>query len=241
MTEASSSAHRCCQQASAEPESIDDRVRRRLRELRHEQGLTLQQVSDRANIDISMLSRLESGKRRLALDHIPVLAATLSVSTDELLGGAPAADPRVRGEPITRDGLTIWPLTNRASGGLRTFKIRITTRRRRPPPRRELRVHDGHDWMYVLDGRMRLLLGEQDLVVEPGEAVEFSTLTPTGSAPSTGPSSSSPSSEPTANAHTYTTDGSKAAAEVPIDGTCATLLARAEAARRSRTHRTRMK
>ena len=126
-------------QANAGPESIDERVRRRLRELRHEQGLTLQQVSDRANIDISMLSRLESGKRRLTLDHIPVLAAALSVSTDELLGGAPAADPRVRGEPITRDGLTMWPLTNRASGGLRTFKIRITSKRRRPPPRSELR------------------------------------------------------------------------------------------------------
>ena len=165
-------------QANPHPESIDERVRRRLRELRLEQGLTLQQVSARANIDISMLSRLESGKRRLALDHIPGLAAALGVSTDELLTGAPAADPRVRGEPITRDGLTMWPLTNRASGGLRTFKIRIGNNRRRPPPRDSLRVHDGHDWMYVLDGRMRLLLGEQDLVVEPDEAVEFSTLTP---------------------------------------------------------------
>jgi transcriptional regulator with XRE-family HTH domain len=165
-------------QANSAPESIDERVRRRLRELRHEQGLTLQQVSDRAKIDVSMLSRLEAGKRRLALDHIPGLAAALSVSTDELLGGAPASDPRVRGEPITRDGLTMWPLTNRASGGLRTFKIRITSKRRRPPPRDQLRVHDGHDWMYVLDGRMRLILGEQDLIVEPGEAVEFTTLVP---------------------------------------------------------------
>lgn len=165
-------------QANPPTESIDERVRRRLRELRLEQGLTLQQVSDLASVDISMLSRLESGKRRLALDHLPGLAAALGVSVDDLLGGAPASDPRVRGEPITRDGLTMWPLTNRASGGLRTFKIRITSKRRRPPPRESLRIHDGHDWMYVLDGRMRLLLGEQDLTVEPGEAVEFSTLTP---------------------------------------------------------------
>src|SRR3954451_20456798 len=131
-------------QASHGPESIDERVRRRLRELRHEQGLTLQQVSDRANIDISMLSRLESGKRRLALGHLPALADALSVSTDELLGGAPASDPRVHGEPITRDGLTMWPLTNGSAGGLRTFKIRMGTKRRPPPPRDELRVHDGH-------------------------------------------------------------------------------------------------
>jgi transcriptional regulator with XRE-family HTH domain len=165
-------------QANASIESIDERVRKRLRELRREQGLTLQQVSDRANIGVSMLSRLESGKRRLALDHIPGLAVALGVSAGDLLGAAPASDPRVRGEPITRDGLTMWPLTNRATGGLRTYKIRITSRRRRPPPRSELRVHEGHDWMYVLDGRMRLLLGEQDLIVEPGEAVEFSTNTP---------------------------------------------------------------
>ncbi|HRE03102.1 MAG TPA: helix-turn-helix transcriptional regulator, partial [Ilumatobacteraceae bacterium] len=64
-------------------------------------------MSDRANIDISMLSRLESGKRRLALDHIPGLAAALSVSTDELLGGAPASDPRVRGVVLTLRGLSM--------------------------------------------------------------------------------------------------------------------------------------
>lgn len=164
-------------QAKATDESIDARVRRRLRELRIEQSLTLQQVSERAHIDISMLSRLESGKRRLALDHIPGLAAALGVSADDLLGGAPPPDPRVRSKPTTHAGLTMWPLTNRGtSGGLHAFKVRISPRRRTPPE--TLRVHDGHDWMYVLDGRMRLLLGDQDLAIEPGEAVEFSTWIP---------------------------------------------------------------
>jgi transcriptional regulator with XRE-family HTH domain len=164
-------------QANASGESIDDRVRRRLRELRTEQGLTLQQVSERAHIDISMLSRLESGKRRLALDHIPGLAAALGVSADDLLGDAPATDPRIRTTPTSHGGLTMWPLTNRGTaGGLHAFKIRVSARRRTPPE--SLRMHDGHDWMYVLDGRMRLLLGDQDLVIEPGEAVEFSTWNP---------------------------------------------------------------
>ena len=164
-------------QANSVPEeTIDARVRRRLRELRAEQGLTLQQVSERANVDISMLSRLESGKRRLALDHIPGLAAALGVSADDLLRGAPPVDPRVRTEPATYDLLTVWPLTNRQVGGLRTVKVRIDRKRRKPPAR--LRVHDGHDWMYVVKGRLRLILGDQDLVIEPGEAVEFSTWMP---------------------------------------------------------------
>ncbi len=158
-------------------ENVDARVRRRLRALRAEQGLTLQQVAERAHLDISTLSRLESGKRRLALDHIPHLAAALGVTTDDLLGLVPAVDPRVRGEPREADGLTMWPLTNRAAvGGLHAFKIQIHATRREPPD--EWRVHEGHDWLYVLEGRMRLLLGEADLVIEPGEAVEFSCWTP---------------------------------------------------------------
>ena len=66
-------------------EAVDLRVRRRLRELRQQRGMTLEEVAGQSNIDVSTLSRLESGKRRLALDHLPRLAAALSVSTDELL------------------------------------------------------------------------------------------------------------------------------------------------------------
>jgi transcriptional regulator with XRE-family HTH domain len=158
-------------------EATDARVRRRLRELRTERGLTLRQVAERAHLDVSTLSRLETGKRRLALDHVPALAAALGVTADDLLGVAPPPDPRVRGEPRTSDGLTLWPLTLRPGpGGLQAYKLLLSARRHKPPA--VLPVHEGYDWMYVLDGRLRLLLGDEDLVIEPAEAVEFSTLTP---------------------------------------------------------------
>jgi len=156
---------------------VDARVRRRIRELRTAAGLTLQQVAAAAHIDVSTLSRLETGKRRLALDHIPALAAALGVSADELLGPAPRQDPRVRGEPRRFDGMTMWPLTNRGpAAGVHAYRIQVSSRRRKPPA--ELAVHDGHDWLYVLEGRLRLLLGDDDLTIEPGEAVEFATSTP---------------------------------------------------------------
>jgi transcriptional regulator with XRE-family HTH domain len=156
---------------------IDLLVRRRLRELRLQRGLTLQEVGERAGIDVSTLSRLESGKRRLALDHLPRLARALSVSTDELLQAPPTSDPRVRGTAHTHHGVTYWPLTRQGpAGGLHAFKIRVSARRRTPPT--DLPVHDGQDWMYVLSGRLRLILGERDFIIEPGQAVEFSTWTP---------------------------------------------------------------
>ena len=162
-------------QANEEP--VDARVRRRLRELRTARGLTLQQVAERASIDLSTLSRLESGKRRLALDHIPALAAALGVSADQLLGSAPPQDPRVHGRPRTFDGMTMWPLSEHgAAGGLQAFKIDVSAKRRTPPE--DLPVHEGHDWLYVLHGRLRLVLGAEDFTIEPGEAVEFETWTP---------------------------------------------------------------
>jgi transcriptional regulator with XRE-family HTH domain len=146
--------------------NVDARVRRRLRELRAEQGLTLQQVAERANIDVSTLSRLESGKRRLALDHLPGLAAALGVTADDLLA-----------QPLRMGAMTAWPLTRRGgAGGLQAYKLLVPFDGAEPPD--ELPVHEGHDWIYVLSGRLRLVLGEKDFVIEPGEAVEFSTWTP---------------------------------------------------------------
>ena len=164
-------------QAKPPEESVDQRVRKRLRELRTQRGLTLEEVATKSAIDVSTLSRLESGKRRLALDHLPRLAAALSVTTDELLRAPEAEDPRVRGDSHTRHGVTYWPLTRQGpASGLHAFKIRVSTRRRKPPP--DLPVHEGQDWMYVLSGQLRLILGERDFIVKPGEAVEFSTWTP---------------------------------------------------------------
>ncbi|MDP2712045.1 MAG: XRE family transcriptional regulator [Solirubrobacteraceae bacterium] len=164
-------------EANTPEEPVDARVRRRLRELRTERGLTLQQVAERAHIDLSTLSRLEAGKRRLALDHIPALAAALGVSADQLLGSASPADPRVRGRPRRFDGLTMWPLSNHgAAGGLQAYKITVSAKRATPPG--VLPVHEGYDWLYVLDGRLRLMLGDEDFTIEAGEAVEFTTWTP---------------------------------------------------------------
>jgi transcriptional regulator with XRE-family HTH domain len=158
-------------------EDVDTRVRRRLRELRISKGMTLDDVATSARIDVSTLSRLESGKRRLALDHLPRLAEALAVSTDDLLREPDRPDPRVRGTAHTHNDVTYWPLTRQGpAGGLHAFKIRISAKRKTPPAERP--VHEGHDWVYVLSGELRLILGERDFTIKPGEAAEFSTWEP---------------------------------------------------------------
>lgn len=138
------------------------------------QGLTIEEVAERAAMAPSTLSRLEGGQRRLGLDHVPALARALGASTDELLAADTHPDPRVRSEPKTVDGMTVWYLTRSSTVGISAFRIAIAADR----VTADLRVHDGYEWLYVLSGRPRLILGDADHTLKPGEAVEFSTRTP---------------------------------------------------------------
>jgi transcriptional regulator with XRE-family HTH domain len=153
--------------------NTDELVRARLKALRVERGLSQEQVAERAGMAASTLSRLESGARRLALDHLTPLAGALGVEVGDLL--APATDdPRVREQTRIVEGIVIRPLSRRAPGGLIVARMDFPAERTIPDPR----SHEGHEWVYVIAGRIRLVLGDDDLILEPGEAAEFSTWTP---------------------------------------------------------------
>jgi transcriptional regulator with XRE-family HTH domain len=154
-------------------DSTEALVRARLRALRAERGLSQQEVAERAGMAASTLSRLESGARRLALDHLTPLARALGVEVGELLAPA-TADPRVHERPRTVEGLRIQRLSRTAPGGLVVARMEIPAQRTVPDPR----SHEGHEWLYALAGRVRLVLGDDEHVLEPGEAAEFSTWTP---------------------------------------------------------------
>ena len=112
---------------------------------------------------------------RLALDHLPPLARALSVSVDALLAPPEHADPRVRSRAFTRHGITFLPLTRAgAANGMHAYKLYYPAEERVPTPA----VHDGQDWIYVLSGRLRLVLGDEDFVLGAGEAAEFSCRVP---------------------------------------------------------------
>ncbi|GGQ89375.1 helix-turn-helix domain-containing protein [Kitasatospora griseola] len=152
-----------------------DTVGPRLRELRRRRGTTLTAVAEATRISPSTLSRLESGKRRPTLEMLLSLAQAFDVALDDLVGAPPTGDPRVHLRPQAVEGMTVVPLTRRRpGGGIQVFKMLIS-----PAPRaRAPRTHEGFEWLYVIEGRLRLVLGDRDFVLAPGEAAEFDTRTP---------------------------------------------------------------
>jgi transcriptional regulator with XRE-family HTH domain len=147
----------------------------RLRSLRRQRNATLTQLSATTGISVSTLSRLESGQRKPTLELLLPLARAHQVPLDELVDAPPTGDPRLHPRPVVRNGITMMPLTRRP-GGLRAYKQIFPPHW--PDQEPDLRVHDGYEWAYVLSGRLRLILGEHDFILRPGEVVEFDTHVP---------------------------------------------------------------
>jgi transcriptional regulator with XRE-family HTH domain len=147
----------------------------RLKGLRTQRSLSLTALAEATGISLSTLSRLESGQRRPTLELLLPLARELRVDIGQLIGAPQTGDPRLHLQPITRHGMTVLPLTRRA-GSLQAYKLIISPKMRSPEP--EQASHEGYEWIYVLDGRLRLVLGDNDLIMGPGEAAEFDTRTP---------------------------------------------------------------
>jgi transcriptional regulator with XRE-family HTH domain len=145
----------------------------RLKRLRTQRGITLTELAASTGISKSTLSRLEVGQRKPSLELLLPIAQFHRVPLDDLVGAPEVGDPRIRLKPKVRNGRTVIPLTPQ-SGGLHVWKVLIPPERNEP----ELRTHEGHEWLCVLSGQMRLILAEHDITMGPGEVAEFDTRLP---------------------------------------------------------------
>jgi transcriptional regulator with XRE-family HTH domain len=153
--------------------AVLEQIGPRLKGLRTQRRMTLTGVAQATGISKSTLSRLENGQRRATLELLLALSTAYRVPLDEMVAAPEVGDPRIWLRPGQVKGRTVIPLT-RQPGGMQAWKIVIPPSKVVP----ELRAHDGHEWIYVLSGRMRLVLGDQDRVLDPGEVAMFGTKEP---------------------------------------------------------------
>jgi transcriptional regulator with XRE-family HTH domain len=157
----------------AELKEIEQVVRTRLRSLRNTLGLSLDELAARTNLSASTISRVETGKRTISLDVLLPLAAALQIDLDALLDVRGDDDVVIHPTPNSSGQRTTWMLSRPTS---RTLAIKM--RLEPTDEAADQRVHPGHDWFFVIEGRVRLSLGDRQITVEEGEAAEFTTMTP---------------------------------------------------------------
>jgi transcriptional regulator with XRE-family HTH domain len=159
--------------SAADIAAVLDQVGTRLKRLRTQRRMTLTGVATATGISKSAMSRLETGQRRPTLELLLALSHAYRVPLDDLVAAPAEGDPRLRLKPGRVKGRTVIPLTQQPDG-MQAWKIVIPSSKIAP----ELRAHEGYEWIYVLSGRMRFLLGDQDSVLGPGEVAAFDTKVP---------------------------------------------------------------
>ncbi|QUW95999.1 hypothetical protein KE639_07269 [Streptomyces sp. V17-9] len=152
---------------------LDSLVRKRIRALRVAQGWSLDELATRANLSQSSLSRIENGRRRLALDQLVTLARALDTTLDQLVENA-AEDVVFSPMIDAAHGLMRWPV--KGDPGMTVMRQRMTD----PPPDNpaRMRAHPGREWLVVLSGTAVLVLGHRRFRVETNQAAEFPTMMP---------------------------------------------------------------
>ncbi|GHH35688.1 transcriptional regulator with XRE-family HTH domain [Streptomyces umbrinus] len=163
----------------SEPGAADElpAVAPQLRALRRRASLTLESAARAAGLSPAHLSRLETGQRQPSLPMLLALARIYGTTVSELLGETVAErDAVVRAddmEPTRAGGWTYWQ-AGAAGRGMQSLRVHVPYGAQGDI----VRVHPGEEWLYVLEGRLRLRLGDTAHVLAPGDSAHFDSLTP---------------------------------------------------------------
>ncbi|MFI0465053.1 helix-turn-helix domain-containing protein [Saccharopolyspora sp. 5N102] len=155
---------------------LGDRIRR----LRAARGLDQADLAGRAGLGVALLGNVERGDATPSLDVLAQLATALGVGLSELFtDNKPGPAVMVlRGDEaptVDTDGMALQVLTPRAvMPGLYAARYRISPSSEGVRPVR----HEGHDWLYVLSGRLHVEFDQGTTTLRAGDSVSFSARVP---------------------------------------------------------------
>jgi transcriptional regulator with XRE-family HTH domain len=173
----------------------------RLRVARHARSLSLRTLAERLGVSPSLISQIETGRANPSVSTLYAIAAELDVSLDELL-----FNDRRPAEPVTPDrhsaasdrgmasaspvqpassrqairlasGVTWERLTTSSEPGIEFLHVTYEVGGASSPPDAYQR-HRGHEWGYVLSGRLQVRIGFDEYLLEPGDAISINSSIP---------------------------------------------------------------
>ena len=175
----------------------------RLREARRGRNLSLRVLADRLGVSPSLISQIETGRANPSVSTLYAIAAELDVSLDELLfndrrlpepsssvpapAGATATGTMTAAPPVQRAATrhrirlasgVLWErLTTLSEPGVEFLHVTYEVGGASSPPDAFQR-HPGHEWGYVLSGRLQVRIGFEEYILEPGDAISINSAVP---------------------------------------------------------------
>jgi transcriptional regulator with XRE-family HTH domain len=175
----------------------------RLREARRGRSLSLRVLAERLGVSPSLISQIETGRANPSVSTLYAIAAELDVSLDELLfndrrpaepvsaaparSGATSTGTMTPAPPVQRatsrhsirlaSGVLWERLTTLSEPGVEFLHVTYEVGGASSPPDAFQR-HPGHEWGYVLSGRLQVRIGFDEYILEPGDAISINSSIP---------------------------------------------------------------
>jgi len=164
---------------ASDTEAVLASVGERLRAARERVGLTLDQTAELAGLSKAHLSRLESAERQPSIAALLTLSDALGTPVSSLLGENQDASPlaiSTEGAPRHESkGLSIAACSGYAgSSALEALRITVNPDRPLTPPAH----HRGEEWLYVIQGILRLEYDGEVHHLGPGVTAHFDAQRP---------------------------------------------------------------
>ena len=170
---------------SVEKSEMYKEIAPRLFGLRESLGLTPVELAHKINADPELVENYEKGDREIPVSYLMDVAHACGVNLTELLSGDEAHLNRYT---VVRSGEGL-SVTRRKDYDYKNLAFRFTGRCMEPflvkvPPKEREDVnkieHKGQEFSYLLEGRLELHLGDDILILEPGDSIFFSSSIPHG-------------------------------------------------------------
>jgi transcriptional regulator with XRE-family HTH domain len=153
---------------------------KRIRFLRKTQRRTLREIADICGFTNSLLSKIENGKTMPPVATLMKIAASLGVKVSDLL------DDNEQVGTILTENETIHDKLLQTDKGYSfyTFAPQLKDKLMQPflfvahkdQIKPNLYSHNGHEFVYMLEGEMKYKVGSTEYTLKPGDSVYFNSL-----------------------------------------------------------------
>ena len=156
----------------------------RIRDLRDIAGFTTAQMADKTGISLEEYEAYETGTRDFSFSHLFNIAEALGVDISDLLTGE---SPKLHGYVLTRAGQGLaFNRRQQYQYQHLAYNFRdklsepfiVTVRQDEPGAQKQAHSHEGQEFDYVLDGKLKIILGGNELYLQSGDSIYYDSSLP---------------------------------------------------------------
>lgn len=171
---------------SEAPRDGVEEIGKRIRILREEKGISLDELSNMTGFDVELLSNIENNIVQPQLGTVIRLSKALDSAFGRLISGignriysiTRKDEQKVVSRSTAKKGQKQVYIYKSLAPEVKGRHMEALIVQLEENPDKEVSVHDGEEFIYVLDGIVVLNIGEDTFDLEPGDSAYYLSTTP---------------------------------------------------------------